>query len=133
MQLLLVKRHSKKDFEIVSVDSKEILFMNSYNGQINYQLRDGTILNPPSTFEEHERVLLSENFAKSDRCYVVNMDNVEFYDEQRLRLFFDPEPVDKVAPSAPVSLSRADVVAGVRTASADGNNQTKLKAIKIWP
>lgn len=133
MQLQLVRRRSKKDFEIVCVESSDVLYMYTYNGQINYQLRDGTILNPPTTFEEHERVLLLENFAKSDRCYLVNMDKVEFYDEERLRLFFDPDPVEKEAPSAPVSLSRVDVVKGVRIASSDQVKPAMKNSIKIWP
>ncbi|MBO7745201.1 LytTR family transcriptional regulator [Paenibacillus sp. MWE-103] len=122
MLIPLVKRYNKKDFDIVYVHRNDVLLMHSNYGQINYQHKDGTILNPLSTFEEHERFLTQDKFARVDRCYVVNMDRVEFFDEERQRVFFDPEPVGKTAPSAPVSFSRMDTVKDVRRGSANGSS-----------
>lgn len=120
MLIPLVKRINKKDFEIVYVDRNDVLLMHSHYGQINYQHKDGTILNPLSTFEEHERFLTQteDKFARVDRCYVVNMDLVEFFDEERSRVFFEKEPVSKNAPSAPVSFSRKETMKNVRSGNA---------------
>ncbi|NBD26196.1 LytTR family transcriptional regulator DNA-binding domain-containing protein [Paenibacillus glycinis] len=118
MLIPLVKRYNKKDFEIVYVNRNDVVLMHSHYGQINYQHKDGTILNPLSTFEEHERFLTQDEFARVDRCYVVNMDLVEFFDEERQRVFFEPDPVGKNALSAPVSFSRMDTVKNVRRGNA---------------
>ncbi|REE80964.1 LytTr DNA-binding domain-containing protein [Paenibacillus taihuensis] len=102
MKIPVVKRFNKKEFEIVFIDLEDVLLMRSYRGEVYYQTREG-LYSQISTFEEHERFLVGQGFKKVDRCYVVQMDQVEFFDDVQQRLYFVSQPVNSDSPSAPVS------------------------------
>lgn len=102
MKIPVVKRFNKREFEIVFIDLEDVLLMRSYRGEVYYQTREG-LYSSISTFEEHERFLVEQGFKKVDRCYVVQMDQVEFFDDVQQRLYFVKQPVNSDSPSAPVS------------------------------
>ncbi|SEO74165.1 LytTR family transcriptional regulator DNA-binding domain-containing protein [Paenibacillus sp. OV219] len=102
MKIPVVKRFNKKEFDIIFIDLEDVLLMRSYRGEVYYQTREG-LYSQISTFEEHERFLVEQGFKKVDRCYVVQMDQVEFFDDVQQRLYFVKRPVNSDSPSAPVS------------------------------
>ncbi|WP_274651699.1 LytTR family DNA-binding domain-containing protein [Paenibacillus humicola] len=114
--LHVVKRHSKTDFEIVEIDLNDVLYVGTHNGDRFLQTHDDIYYYIKSP-EEQERFLTSQGFVKVDRCYMVQMDKVEFYDEQRYRLYFEKEPVGKDAPSAPVSRAHLKEIKNIRVVS----------------
>ena len=123
----VVKRLSKSDFEIVEIDLDEVLYVGTHNGEKFLQTHTDTYYYIKSP-EEQERFLTSQGFVKVDRCYMVQMEKVEFYDEQRHRLYFDKEPVGKDAPSAPVSRAHLKHIDHVRVVS-DAPNMMRGKGI----
>ncbi len=110
MQIPVVKRYSKTEFDVIFLRIEDVLFMRSFKGSVYYQTAEG-LFPQVSTFEEHERMLAAQGFRKVDRCYAVNMDNAEYFDEGTKRIFFEPEPASKGAVYAPVSAKqRKDVI-----------------------
>jgi len=111
MRIPAVKRHNKDEFDIVYIDTKDILFMFSHKSSVLYQTRQGTF-SKISTFEEEERFFLEQGFQKVDRCYLVQLEKAEFYDDDTQSLYFDPLPTDQSSLKAPVSRPhRKDVMA----------------------
>ncbi|RXZ77076.1 hypothetical protein EBB07_32850 [Paenibacillaceae bacterium] len=116
MKIPVVKRYSKKEFDIIYLDTSDILFSRSFRGEIYYQTKD-ELYARVSTFEEHERFLELEGFKKVDRCYLVQMEKVELFDTERHRLYFEKQPVGKDAPSAPVSTAHRAEITSVQMTS----------------
>lgn len=101
MEIPTVRRVSCKEFEIVMLDLNDVLFTFVENNVIKYRTKN-EVFSQISTLEEQERFLSTMGFKKLERGYLVQLDKVEWYDEETHQVFFDPYP-SKKAPSAPVS------------------------------
>ena len=103
-----VRRLNRQEFEIVMLDLNDVLFTYIENNVIKYRTKS-EVFSQISTLEEQERFLSTMGFKKLERGYLVQMDKVEWYDEETHQVFFEPYP-SKNAPSAPVSrVHRKDV------------------------
>jgi DNA-binding LytR/AlgR family response regulator len=112
MEIPVVRRLSRQEFEIVMLDLNDVLFTFVENSVIKYQTKN-EVFSQISTLEEQERFLSTMGFKKLERGYLVQMDKVEWYDEETHQVFFEPYP-SKKAPSAPVSrVHRKDVPEGL--------------------
>jgi len=112
----VVKRYNKDEFDIVYIDTNDVLYMFSHKSSVLYQTRQGTF-SKISTFEEEERFFLEQGFQKVDRCYLVQMEKAEFYDEDTQSLYFDPLPTSQNSLKAPVSRTHRKDIAEVPTTS----------------
>ncbi len=101
MKMPVVRRLGRKDFEIVMVDMNDVLFTYVEGSVIRYQTKS-EIFSQISTLEEQERLLSTMGFSKLERGYLVQMEKVEWFDEDTFQVFFERHP-SKAAPSAPVS------------------------------
>lgn len=108
MKIPVVRRLSRKEFEIVHLDLNDVLFTFVEGSVIKYQTKT-EVFSQISTLEEQERLLSTMGFKKLERGYLVQMDKVEWFDEETCQVFFERYP-SKQAPSAPVSrVHRKDV------------------------
>ena len=108
MEIPVVRRLNRQEFEIVMLDLDDVLFTFVENNVIKYQTKN-EVFSQISTLEEQERFLSTMGFKKLERGYLVQMDKVKWYDEETHQVFFEPYPSRK-APSAPVSrVHRKDV------------------------
>ena len=112
MEIPVVRRLSRQQFEIVMLDLDDVLFTFVENNVIKYQTKS-EVFSQISTLEEQERFLSTMGFKKLERGYLVQMDKVSWYDEETHQVFFEPYP-SRNAPSAPVSrVHRKDVPEGL--------------------
>lgn len=112
MEIPAVRRLSRQEFEIVMLDLNDVLFTFVENSVIKYQTKS-EVFSQISTLEEQERFLATMGFKKLERGYLVQMDKVEWYDDETHQVFFEPYP-SKNSPSAPVSrVHRKDVPEGL--------------------
>ena len=108
MQIPVVRRVSRQEFEIVMLDLNDVLFTFVESNVIKYQTKN-EVFSQISTLEEQERFLSTMGFKKLERGYLVQMDKVKWYDDETHQVFFEPYP-SKNVPSAPVSrVHRKDV------------------------
>ncbi|QHT62100.1 LytTR family transcriptional regulator [Paenibacillus lycopersici] len=116
-----VVNRRKNDFDIVEIDLDDVFYVGTQNGE-KYLRTQENVYFYISRPEEHERFLELQGFVKVDRCFMVQKDKVEFYDEETHKLYFQKEPVGKEAPNAPVSRAHMKEIADIRRSSAFGNS-----------
>ncbi|GGD75161.1 LytTR family transcriptional regulator DNA-binding domain-containing protein [Paenibacillus nasutitermitis] len=102
MQIPVVKKLSKKDFVIEMIAVADVLYTYIQDGTLMYQTKRETY-SQISTLEEQERFLMTNGFQKVERGYLVQMNKIEYFDEERSCVFFEQHPASKDAPNAPVS------------------------------
>jgi len=102
MLIPVVKRINRKEYEIEMIDVADVLYTYIQDGTLMYQTKGGTY-SQISTLEEQERFLMTNGFQKVERGYLVQMNKIEYFDEERSCVFFEQHPASKDAPNAPVS------------------------------
>jgi DNA-binding LytR/AlgR family response regulator len=98
----VVKRLSNKSFEIVDLHIEEVVYSSIESGVITYVTFDGQTFYQINTIEEQERYLDRFGFRKVERGYIVHMEKVKGFNEDRHVLYFH-KPFNQKAPLAPVS------------------------------
>ena len=124
MEIPVVRRLSKKEFDIETINVSDVLYTYIQNDTLMYQTSDGTY-SQISTLEEQERFLNTRGFQKVERGYLVQMDKVEYFDEERSCVFFERPPAAKDAPNAPVARVYRKDVESFRVSSAMSDNRFK--------
>lgn len=100
--LTVVNKLSKKEFEIVDLNLKDVVYSSIESGVITYVTEGGHKYYQISTIEEQERYLERRGFRKVERGYLVQMSKVVGFDDERHTLYFENNPGPN-APRAPVS------------------------------
>ncbi|SDX81691.1 LytTR family transcriptional regulator DNA-binding domain-containing protein [Paenibacillus sp. CF384] len=109
----VVNRRKDGSFDIVEIDLNDVRFVGSLNGEKYLQTHEGAFYYIKSP-EEQERFFSLQGFVKIDRCFMVQKDKIEFYDEDTHQVFFEKEPVGKDALRAPVSRAHYKEVRDIR-------------------
>lgn len=110
MIIPVVKRMGKQDFVIIELPKSDILFTFIESGIIKYQTSYG-VFSHITTLEEMEQYLKGDGFQRVERGYLVQTDKIEYYDDDRARVFFGGEI------SAPVSRAHRKDVLGYKRPS----------------
>lgn len=79
----------KEDNSVHWINIQDVCFSAVVNNQIVYHTRDEVYYHIKS-FDELITTLSKEEFERTDRSSMVQMDQVTFYDSEYGKLFFDP-------------------------------------------
>ena len=101
MEIQVVKRNSRQEFEIVTIDVRDVLYVSVYGDVLQYQTKDATY-SQISTLAEQERALRDLGFSRCERGYIAQVSAAKYYDVNNSALLFGEDPKD-LRKSCPVS------------------------------
>jgi len=81
VNLQLVRNKGKRDFEVISISSEDVLYVCVREGHLWYRTAH-EMLGQVTSIEEQERAFASEGFARCERGFIVQLDKVTGYDSE---------------------------------------------------
>ena len=101
MKIQVVRRNSRKEFEIVTIDTRDVMYVRTQDQVLHYETAAGTY-SQISTLAEQERALAGLGFSRCDRGYIAQVSAAKYYDVTQQLLMFSEDPAD-FRQSCPVS------------------------------